>query len=194
MDKALFLGFASAAFMVTAHVVYIRAIIQKTAVPNKATWLIIAFNTYIYIANQFASDINNAIWGVVLTSVTVSIIASLSLKYGTSSVNKFDLVVVVIALIGVAAWWALDDPRASVIASAITSIISVLPTLNKLRSQPGSEDTPTFFLAGVAMVIQLVAVEPEFDFVLVPATWMVLNFSIAYLNTRDSRLREPARD
>ncbi len=171
--------------MVIGHLFYIRSVLKGATVPNKATWLIIAFTTYVFLANQLASEINSAIWGMALPATTITAIAIVSLKYGVSSVNKFDVVVVFVALAGLAAWWLLEDPRASIIATAITSIVSVVPTVNKLRGHPGSENTTNWVMAAISMVVMVFAVEPEFDFLLVPSIWIVLNFTIAYLNTRE---------
>ncbi len=151
-------------------------------IPNKVTWLIITFTTYIYTASQIASEINSAIWGILAVGISLTFVTVFAIKFGVSKVNVVDMAVVAFSLVGLILWWQLSDPLASVVASALTGAISVVPTIRKLKLHPGTESTFTWFTAAIAQVPFFLAVDLKLEFVLVPVTWLFLNSAVAAAN------------
>jgi hypothetical protein len=100
-----FLGISSSVVFLAGCFPYIRDILRKTTIPERAPWFIW---TVLGIISFFALLAEGATWSLFLIGAFVLgdlLIFGLSLKYGSGGLRKRDLVALVVSGIGLYIWY-----------------------------------------------------------------------------------------
>lgn len=164
MNIPLIFGIAATAMILFSQCYEIRSIFvadrrtgQKTR-PSRSTFWIWAVVQAMMTASYIATgEIVSAGVGVAYT-ITILIIAILSIRYGYGKWEKLDTVCTIGAVATIALWIAFRDPFIVLIASIITDAFGCIPTIKKVWEDPTSESRLAWSWTVVACVVNFGAV------------------------------------
>ncbi len=151
------LGIASAAVGLVRMVFYVYKIVQGHTKPERATWWIWSVLVLVLLAAQWSGG---ATWSLGLTIgqvISLTTIAVLSLKYGYGRFKLRDVLALVFAAIGLAAWWYTKNPLTAIVIMIAIDVSGHVLNYAKIREAPYSESLGTWLLAAVAPTLALLA-------------------------------------
>jgi hypothetical protein len=118
------------------------------------------------------------------------IITLLALKYGEFAYQFFDIICLLTAMCGLAAWGLTGNPLIALYICLIVDFSGALPTLKKLSVDPSSENMPAWLLFLAANSINLFTI-PEFSIELAayPLYLFVLPLVVTFFMLRKRGVR-----
>ncbi|TAL14032.1 hypothetical protein EPN95_04380 [Patescibacteria group bacterium] len=151
------LGQLSGILAVIQAVPYIISILMKKTRPARASYAIWSVLQTISAASYLASGATDTKWTPIVLAFSAVIIFSLSIKYGMGGFNKFDITCLSIAAIAIVLWLTTSNPAFAVYASLAASSIAFLPVIKKSFLTPKTENTLSWTLYAVAVLLNVCA-------------------------------------
>lgn len=149
----------SGVLVLLGNVPYIFAILRKETVPNRASWWIWA-GVNLLVVSSYISLGNTAAIGVGLGGLIGQIvIALLSIRYGTGGVSKLDRTCIIGAVGSALLWWATSSAFLAHVLGVFMDFLGWLPTFQKTRVQPQSEDLFSWFLWTTGAMLAFFSIE-----------------------------------
>lgn len=139
-----------------AYIPYIRTILNGKTRPSKASWIIWASLDVIVLAGMIAKHSLN--YQIATAVIGSSIVAILSLKYGTSGWTKLDKLCLTGAILGVILWLTFDNPLFGILTSLGIMFIGSIPTFVSAWRDASREDKPAWTMFWISCVFALLAV------------------------------------
>lgn len=165
MTSALIFGVAATAMIFFSQLYEIRSIFVtdkrtgKKTRPSKSTFWIWAVVQGIMTASYVATgEIFSAGVGVAYT-LTILIIAILSIWYGYGRWERLDTLCTVGAVITIGLWILFRDPMVALVSSIVTDLFGSVPTIKKVWEDPTSESRTAWTWTVIACVVNFGAVE-----------------------------------
>lgn len=157
MDIKTGLAFIGVAITVLAPLSYIRDIIRGKTKPHIITWLIWSILVGLAFAVQVAGG--GGIGSLVLgfTALMNLVILGFSLRLSRDLVTRFDIVVLMLALLTLVPWHITDDPLISIIFITIIQTVGFIPTYKKSFNSPRQETLSLYTLSAVKQAIGIMA-------------------------------------
>jgi hypothetical protein len=152
------LGICAAIINAMAFVPYIRTIVNRKTLPERASWWIWSILMSIALAAQIASG---ATWSALLTAVFFAgniVVAFLSLRYGYGRFGIKDGAAIVAALIGVALWAATNNPLIALLVTVAVDFMAYWLTIIKSWKAPYSENLLAWSLMTIAAILSILSV------------------------------------
>lgn len=149
-------GFIALALSIAANVPYIIECLQGKVKPERISWFIWTLLGIVYFWTAVLED------GAVLftTGELIGPVVAflLSLKYGVGGKSRFDIIMLVLALIAIGWLIVVEGALVSLALALIADSIALVLTIRKLHVDPASESRwawGIFMLSGIFAVISL---------------------------------------
>lgn len=151
------LGQISGIIAVVQVIPYIISIFWGTTRPSRASYAIWSVIQTVSAVSYIASGATDTKWTPIVLAITALIIFGISLKYGMGGFNKFDIVCLVIATIAILLWVTTSNPALAVYTSLLAGSIAYLPTIKKAYLLPNTENTLSWTLFSIAILLNVFA-------------------------------------
>lgn len=186
-----FAGPVGAVFAAVAIARYIWAIIKTCkhaphlqVRPQRVTWGVISVIGWTFLAFNVAMGASDTLWLPMVYALGPTIVALLSLRYGTGGAAKSDLAALTVAVLSLVLWWS-AGLVVGFVAVLVADAAGIWPTILKTLRQPKSEDRIAWLVTTLGCLVNLVAVPDFFSGIGAYALYQVVaNGAIAVLASR----------
>lgn len=173
----VFLWLLSVLIVIISNIIYFISIFKWQTKPHTLSFFIWTLSLAIVYLWQVYD--NSWAWSYLTLAFTILcfIIFILSFKYWIRNItlwNKLSILWIIIAII---IWWLTNSPLISIIILVIIDWIWYLPTIQKLKTMPYSENLISWWLGAISFVISIFAID-NFSIITV-----IYPFVMAILNT-----------
>jgi hypothetical protein len=151
------LGQISGIIAIVQAIPYIITIFWGKTRPSRASYAIWAVIQTVSATSYLASGATDTKWAPIVLAVTAIVIFGISLKYGMGGFNKFDVVCLIIATTAIVLWLTTSNPALAVYASLLAGSIAYLPTIKKAYLFPDTENTLSWTLYSIAILLNVFA-------------------------------------
>jgi hypothetical protein len=142
---------------------YIIDIVKGKTKPNIVTWITWTVLIGIGTAALYASgEINSALFLTGDTLATFAVVL-VGLKYGIAKLDRFDLICMIGAIVGLILWLVFNSPIIAILATILIDFIGTIPTVRHSYLHPEEETYITFALGIVATIFTLFSLH-EYSF------------------------------
>jgi len=160
------LGVAALVLNVIGYIPYIRDIFRHIVKPHPYTWAIWTILVTIAAVNQVRNGGGYSSLFFISTTILVTLVFFLSLKYGMGGASKIDKTCLVLAIILLLYWLTTKDTHISTICAVFIDGIGAVPTLIKVYHFPRTETYVQWVFAGIAGLFTMLSV-PRLDWILI---------------------------
>lgn len=172
---------------------YVIDVVKRKTRPNIVTWTIWTVLIGIGAAALFASHDYNAAWLLVGDAIATLAVVIVGLRYGTAKLDRFDIICLIGALVGVALWLVFNSPIIAIVATIVIDLIGTIPMVRHSYHHPEEETYITFALGIVATIFTLSSLSDyRFSAWIYPAYLLCSNgllFVTIYVGQRKKRIR-----
>ncbi|HMS24160.1 MAG TPA: hypothetical protein PKB15_00480 [Acidimicrobiia bacterium] len=194
-DRAFLFGMAALILNGIGYAPYIRGIFRGTVKPQRITWGLWTILTGIIFVNQVLNGGGYSSYFFGSTTLLVTTVFVLSFVKGMGGRSRFDVFVLIAAVVLFISWAFTRDTRTTTIIAVSIDGIAALPTLVKAYKHPHTEAYLQWILAAAGGVLVFFAV-PTTDYILFvyPVYVVVMNAAIvgakflAEQNIKSSRI------
>lgn len=152
------IGEASLLISFAGAVVYARKIVSGKVRPERVTWFVWTVILGLALWGYHASGGNDSTWFLVGDFVVTLTIFLLSIWRGKGGFNRFDLICLFIAILGLVVSQISHTPMYVVCGAIVADSMALIPTIKKALQEPETEDASTFSFTSVAAAMGIVAV------------------------------------
>lgn len=168
--------------MMLSVIPYAISIFKLETKPQRMTWLIWSFLTFIAFFSQMAEG---GKWSLLLTagdSIAILIIFILSVKFGVGGFRKIDIISLIGAFFSLILWYITKNPAIALFLIIITDFIGANLTIQKAWHNPESENWLGWAMCGLGGLLGTLAVG-EWNFILIifPLYICLINFLVAMI-------------
>lgn len=149
----------AAILAVVGNVPYLRDVLRKKVKPHPYTWLVWSIVSAVTFFGQVAKGAGVGAIPTGTSEIFTIIIFLFSIRYGFKNIKKQDTVFLLVALFGLIPWFYTKDPTVSVIIVVIIDLIAFIPTLQKTKSNPETENHILFSMNAARHVLTLFSLE-----------------------------------
>lgn len=144
---------------ILAYVPYIIAILRHKTHPNRATWFIWAFVSFIMLISYYLSGARNTIWLPLAYVVGSSVIAFLSVWYGEGGWTILDRSCLLGAGLSIVLGLVLKSPQVVLFTNILNDFFGMLPTIKKSYLRPQHENKLAWIMFFAGSVLNIIAIE-----------------------------------
>jgi len=159
------LGILSALVALSGSIPYIRDILRHKTKPHRITWLIFSILAAISFFSQAAKGASHSLWLPGVLTFDLFILFLFSLKYGVGGFTKSDKIALLIAAVGLAAWYFTNEAALALYAVVIVNVTGAYLTIEKAYKHPSSETLSSWILSTIAGFLAMLSVG-SFNFIL----------------------------
>jgi hypothetical protein len=160
----------------------VRDTLRGATRPHRGTWLIWGVLAIVVCLSQRA---DGASWSLVMAAtqaVLTALIFLLAIRLGDGGLSTAELVMIAIALAGVAGWIIAQEPLSATVCVVVADLIGAALMVPKTYHNPHSETLATFVLASLSGALAAAAVGTlDPSLLLFPAYFCLINAAIALL-------------
>jgi hypothetical protein len=176
------LGVLAGLIAVADTIPYVRDTLRGATRPHRGTWLIWGVLAIVVCLSQRA---DGASWSLVMAAtqaVLTALIFLLAIRLGDGGLSTPELVMIAIALAGVAGWIIAQEPLSATVCVVVADLIGAALMVPKTYHNPHSETLATFVLASLSGALAAAAVGTlDPSLLLYPAYYCLINGAIALL-------------
>lgn len=176
------LGQIAGILAVVQAIPYVVSILRGKTRPARASYAIWSVVQIISVVSYIASGATDTKWVPIALTVSAIVIFILSIKRGMGGLAKLDISCLIIAAIAIILWLTTNNPTLAVYASLVASTIAFVPIVKKSYLYPDTENTLSWTLYAVAVLLNvcaLTSLNPAI--VLPPVVSLVFSGTIAVL-------------
>ena len=159
MNIKFSLAILSSLLQFLAYYPYFRDIAKRKTQPHMYSWLIWGVLQLTGTAAIFKGEGGYGAWALLLGGLLCLCVFSLSFKFGTKNIIKFDVLCLIGALFAFIAYIFVSNPLYSIILVTLIDLIAFLPTFRKGFEEPNSETVSTYFLSVLVNILGLIALQ-----------------------------------
>lgn len=152
-------GKAAGVMSVVAYAPYIVAILGGKTKPNRATWFIWTFVSFIMLISYYLSGARNTIWLPLGYAIGSSVVAFLSIRYGEGGWTILDRSCLVGAGISIVIGLLLKSPQVVLFTNILNDFFGMLPTIKKSYLRPQHENKFAWVIFFAGSVLNIIAIE-----------------------------------
>ncbi|MGD2148283.1 MAG: hypothetical protein PVH41_16445 [Anaerolineae bacterium] len=168
-------GYLAGALSLAGFAPYVASILRGETKPNRASWFIWLVVSLIIAVSYRDAGADFAFLMPVAYTVGSSVVASLSLRYGTGGWTRFDRTCLVGAGAGVLMWVAFSSPLSALLINLFINLLGTLPTIRKAYYQPETESGLAWTLYSLGNLVNLFAIEHwTFSMVVYPVSMVFI--------------------
>lgn len=145
----------SSILAIVSYVVYVVAILQGKAKPQRATRFVVLFICIVATLSLFAQGSVSSIWLTSVFTFGSIIIFLLSIPYGMGGWSKTDVICIMLALFGVVLWKISTNPFFALLFSIEADFVGQIPLLIKSYRFPKTEVWYFYFLDVLASICNI---------------------------------------
>ncbi len=161
---------------------YFRSIIAwetKLHIYTKIIWFIL---TWIWFIIQFQAWGGPGAWVLGATALTQLVSIFLGLKYGISSITRFDTTLLVLALFCIPVYLGIDDKIYALVLVICIDFLWYIPTYRKTYENPYTENLLVWYISNSKYFIAMLAlVEYSFYTIAYPAFLFLANMVLIFI-------------
>lgn len=177
-QKEIIFGLATIIIGVISYALYFRGIIRGRIRPDPFSWLIWGVLAAIAFFAQLARGGGPGTWATALTALACLAIAVFSYANHDGRPKSVDILSLLGAAVGLAAWYFTQDPLWAVIFTIIVGALGFVPTFAKSFYKPSQEAGFTYLLNACKFVLAIFALQSlNLTTVLYPAAMAAMNFA-----------------
>jgi len=143
---------------VLSYVPYVSSILKGKTRPSRTTFGIWALISVVEVGSYAASGARATLLLPLVYAAGGIAVFCLSIKRGVGGTQKLDILCLVGAFLGVVGWALTKNPHVALYLSMLASGCGFVPTIKKAYLHPETEDALAWNLAGVAAVLNVLAV------------------------------------
>jgi len=144
---------------ILAYIPYIHAIVRRKTSPNRATWFIWAFVSFIMLISYYLSWARNTIWLPLGYAVGSSMIAILSIRYGEGGWTIFDRSCLIGVGLSIALGFMLKSPQVVLFSNILNDFFGMLPTIKKSYLRPQYENKLAWIMFFAGSAANIIAID-----------------------------------
>jgi len=190
MDIKIIFAIIAAIVGIGAFLPYLVTVVFGNTRPHSLTWLIWAITQGVGVSAIWYGGGGYGAISLTIGWFLVVTVFLISLKKGTRSVTRNDLIIFILALIAVVIWIFMDSPFIAVLMVTVIDLLGYIPTFRKSYASPWDENTLSWDMFAAANLFSILALG-EYNFL----TWgylaamMIANSSLhIYLIIRRHRV------
>jgi len=151
-------GYISGFLITIEFIPYIRDILRHKTKPQRTTWFIFSVLGAIAFFSQAAKGASDSLWLPGIITVGVTVIFLFSLKYGVGGFQKKDYIALLIAFLGLIAWYFTKEAAIALYIVILIDAAGVYLTAEKAYRDPNSETMILWILSSIAGIFAMLAV------------------------------------
>ncbi len=162
---------------------YIYSIIKGKTKPSFVAFLIFTVEMTIVLCASYALGAHDSLLLIGTFTVLHFITALLALKYGYVSFSKFNILCLILSILGLLLWWFTDNAWYALLIEIFVDMIGYVVLSRKLYICPDTEDSYTWGMSVLAYALNLFLitswVPEEYLFSMVNVFWCGIIFFLA---------------
>lgn len=188
--------YIAALLRISGGLAYLTATLRGKAKPNPASWLLWGIMPMITFFAGLSAGVGIEMVITLASGLSPLLVFCATIYKNPRSLKLrgFNLVCVVIAIIGIVLWPTTENPEVAIGMLLLADLFSSLPTILKARKKPSTEFSPTYLMSAASMIIALLTItEWRFAAVAYPIYALVANlliFSLARYRVKPKRQRK----
>lgn len=179
------IGLISAILNVSTMVPYVYAVVKGQARPNRVTWIVWAFLSWVIFLASAASGAHATLFWLGSAVINSTIVMGLSFWRGTWQKSNFELLCFAFGITGVAIWYLTHKAYYSVYIGSLVDIAAVLPTVKKVWKLPKSEPIIAWTMGFGAAILNVIAIDSTRAVIFIPPlvvfVWHIMVLTLIYL-------------
>jgi hypothetical protein len=181
-DIKLILAILASILTVGVYVPYLRDVFTHKTKPHLYSWLVWAITMGTATVALLQGGGEKGSWGLILGTLLASLVAILSLKYGTSNITRGDTYALGFSLLAILIWWKLDNPYLAVAMVSLIDAAGYIPTYRKSWEEPYSETISFWGISSLGPILVILS-NTEYNFLTITylATIGILNAGLTGL-------------
>jgi len=172
------IGLLAAIISLVSFIPYIFDILNRKAVPNRATWIIWMVVGVIIAASYYAAGARESAYLPIANAIGLVFMAILVIRYGEGGLARLDVLCLAGAGLGLILWLLTSEPLFALYLTIGIDAIGALPTIKKTYERPESESNRAWLLYLVANSLNLFAIT---NWTLAIASYPVYVFIVAII-------------
>jgi hypothetical protein len=140
-----------------AYFPYIRDVLKGTTKPHMFSWIIFLIMDAIAFLIQIGDNAGPWSWGTLTTGLLWVVVLILAIKHWEKNITKSDCLAFTIALLCIAFYIFLEDPKYSLYLVLSISALALYPTARKSIHKPNEETLSIYVIAGVRSILSIAA-------------------------------------
>lgn len=148
---------------------YVRDVLRGTTRPHRGTFLIWGTLAVVAFASQLA---DGAAWSLLLVAaqiVQVLVILALSRTRGVGGTSRLEIVLLLVAALGLVGWFAADNPTVATLSVIAADAIGFALMLPKTWRDPWSETFSSYAMTTAGALLTAAAIDdPSFSLLVYP--------------------------
>jgi hypothetical protein len=136
---------------------YVVSILNGNTKPERASFFIWLIVDVVTISSYIAAGAHTTIWVGLAFTFSKLLILGLSIKYGMGGFSRFDIVCLLMALIGIIVWMTTSNAVIALYFGTFVMLLGYLPTIKKAYMLPKTENKLSWTMAAGAGVLNLFA-------------------------------------
>lgn len=176
---------------IVSYWIYLYGTFRGSIRPHGLTWMIWAAMNGLIFYQQISQGAGFGAWVTLVACLASVVISITGFIYGGRRTNKLDYICLMLAIVAMSAWVLAADPNLLVLLASMVFVIGFVPTFQKARKDPMSENAITFTLNGSKFLIALFALQAfNFTTAFYPIVLVVINLVFAgYIFKRQFSLK-----
>lgn len=152
------LGIIGGVLAFVGYIPYVRDIFNHKVKPQRAAFFIWLMLGLIAVFSQFAKGATSSLWLPSLETVGSLVVFLLSIQYGIGGFSKKDYIALLIAAMGLIAWYFTKEAAVALYLVILVDAAGVYLQLHKAYLHPETETYTAWLLASLGGIFTLLAV------------------------------------
>jgi hypothetical protein len=136
---------------------YLWQVLRQNIKPHFFTYLVWSIVTGIVAAGMVAKHVGPASWRTIVLAFFLTIGTLASLRNGVSYIRRFDIIVLILALMAIPVWIATKNPDFSIFWILVVETVGGIPALRKAWNLPQEEGVFGLFMNAASNIFALLA-------------------------------------
>lgn len=175
MEIPKILGLLGGIFSAIAYLPYWYSILKGTTIPHRTGWFVWLISDIMILISSIKLQATYSLWLIWAYVIGTAITFLLSIKRGIGGTSKTDFIIVGLTIISGVLWWATGKPVVALCINLGIVVMGCIPTFNKVRINPFSENMISFFnwLLGSLLTLVSVALTTwKFEIIISPIVFL----------------------
>ncbi len=185
-----YFAYIGSSLSIIGGIIYWIDVVKGKTKPNIITWLFWTLIPLIAFIAQLASGVRHEASLTLALAIPPFLISSTGLlkAHARWKIEKFDIVMGILATVGVILWQTTKNPVWAVIFSVLADFSAALPTVIKTYRYPETESYMTFVWSGIGSFLVLLTTDRwQIENYLFSLYFFILSLTIVYFGIRQNR-------
>jgi len=181
-DIGSIIGISAGILMFGSYLIYVIDILRGNTKPNRATWLMLAAISLIISISYYDLGAQDTWWVSLGATLGVSLVALLSIKYGTGGRSRFDRTCILVAVVSIGIYLLSGNPLVTLLFTLLMDGAAMLPTIRHAYLTPGEESRFAWTLTIIADLLTIAVIDQwTLEIAFYPIYMSIINGVVVYL-------------